>query len=113
MGFTPFMAGDGRLQTHTFTTDSGIFPLTGLSNGALALHLEDIYNNNTLYVCSGTWLITNAAGGVATFTPSPADLTPPTGYLGRPGVYKLYPVVTLSTGPVPMDAQIIQVTSQP
>ena len=112
MGFTPFPAGDGRAWTMTFTTDSGVFNLTGVSNGSIALHTEDINNNLTLYVCTGSWNVTNAAGGVATFTPSAADLLS-TNPLGKPGIYKIYPVVTLTTGPVALDAQTLQVVSEP
>src|SRR5258708_37866462 len=108
MGFTPFPAGDGRAWTMTFTTDSGVFNLTGVSNGSIALHTEDINNNLTLYVCTGAWKVTNAAGGVATFTPSAADLLrthPP----GKPGIYKNYPVVTLPTGPVSLGSPTLQI----
>jgi len=33
--------------------------------------------------------------------------------LGKAGLYKAYPVVTLATGPVSMDAQTLQVISEP
>ncbi len=89
MGFTPFPAGDGRAWTMTFTTDSGVFNLTGVSNGSIALHTEDINN-----------------------TPSAADLLS-TNPLGKPGIYKIYPVVTLTTGPVAMDFQLLNVISEP
>lgn len=112
MSWSPIAVSDGRVSHHTFTTDSGIFVLTGLLNSALALHMEDINNNLTLYVCTGTWNITNAAGGLADFTPSAQDLLS-TNPFGKPGLYKVYPVVTLSTGPVAMDAQIIQVVNTP
>lgn len=112
MGFTPFQSGDGRAWTNTLTTDSAVFNLTGVANGSIAMHMEDINNNLALYVCTGTWNVTNAAGGIATFTPSSTDLLS-TNPLGKAGLYKIYPVVTLTTGPVPMDAQIIQVVSQP
>ncbi len=110
--WSPVSVGDGRPSHHTFTTDSGIFALTGLQNSALALHMEDINNNYTLYVCTGTWNITNAAGGLADFTPSAQDLQS-TNPFGKAGLYKTYPVVTLSTGPVAMDAQTVQVVSLP
>ncbi len=113
--WSPIGAGDGRPSHHTFTTDSGAFPLTGLSGSNIALHMEDIYNNNQLYICTGTWTITGTGSstvpGKADFTPSVADLS--TGYLGVPGLYKVYPVVTLSTGPTPMDSQVLQVVSLP
>ena len=113
MGFSPFQAGDGRAWTNTLTTDSTVFNLTGVANGSIAMHLEDINNNNALYVCTGAWAVqAPATNGIATFTPSAADLLS-TNPLGKPGIYKIYPVVTLSTGPVPMDAQTIQVVSQP
>lgn len=112
MSFSPLNVGDGRTSHHTFTTDSGTFSLTGLLNSALTLHMEDINNNLTLYVCTGTWSITNAASGLADFTPSAQDLLS-TNPFGKPGLYKVYPVVTLSTGPVPMDAQTIQIVALP
>ncbi len=112
MSWSPISVGDGRASHHTFTTDSGIFALTGLQNSNIAMHLEDINNNNVLYICTGTWNITNAAAGLADFTPSPADLLA-TSPLGKPGLYKAYPVVTLSTGPVAMDSQLLQVVSLP
>ena len=112
MPISPIGAGDGRASHHTFTTDSGIFPLTGVSNGSIALHMEDINNSNALYVCTGAWNITNGAAGLADFTPSATDLLT-TNPLGKPGIYKTYPVVTLSTGPVPMDSQLVQVVSLP
>lgn len=111
MGWSPITVGDGRPSHHTFTTDSGIFPLTGLSSNAIALHMEDINNSYQLYVCTGTWNITDATNGKADFTPSAADIS--TGYFGKPGLYNTYPVVTFSSGPVSMDAQIIQVVSLP
>ena len=117
MTISPISAGDGRPQPWTFTTvaddgTKGVFTLAGLTNGALALHIEDINNNLALYVCTGAWAITgDGTAGKATFTPSVADVT--TGSLGKAGLYKIYPVVTLGTGPVAMDAQTIQVVSLP
>ena len=110
--WSPISAGDGRPSHHTFTTDSGIFILTGVANGSIAMHLEDINNNYALYVCTGAWSITDAPNGKADFTPSSADLLS-TNPLGRPGMYKAYPVVTLASGPVPMDSQILVVESRP
>ena len=112
MSWSPVAAGDGRPSHHTFTTDSGIFSLVGLSNSTIAMHLEDVNNSYALYICTGTWTITNAYGGKADFTPSVADLLP-TNPLGKPGLYKAYPVVMLSTGPVPMDNQLLQIVSGP
>jgi hypothetical protein len=111
MGWSPLSAGDGRVSHHTFTTDTGIFSLSGVLGTAIAMHLEDINNNNLLYVCTGTWTVTNGALGLADFAPSVADTT--TGSLGKPGMYKAYPVVTLATGPVAMDSQLLQVISEP
>lgn len=110
--WSPISAGDGRPSHHTFTTDSGIFILTGLLNSAIAMHLEDINNSLALYVCTGTWNITSGPNGTADFTPSAQDLLS-TNPLGKPGLYKAYPVVTLSTGPVAMDSQTLQVVSAP
>lgn len=118
MSWGPIAAGDGRPSHHTFTTDSGPFVLIGLQNSAIAMHLEDINNNNALYVCTGGWTITQSGTydppvpGTADFTPSAADLLP-TNPLGKPGLYKAYPVVTFATGPVAMDFQIIQVVALP
>jgi hypothetical protein len=112
MGLSPFRIGDGRTwPDQAFTTDSGIFELSGLANSAIALHMEDINNNNALYICTGAWVIRDGPNGKADFTPSVADLT--TGFLGKAGLYRIYPVVTLASGPVPMDAQLIEVSSQP
>lgn len=112
MGFTPFKAGDGRTWGgQAFTTDSGIFTLTGLQNSAIAMHMQDINNDLALYICTGAWNITDGPGGKADFTPSPQDLS--TGYLGKAGLYRIYPVVTLSSGPVPMDTQTITVIAEP
>ena len=112
MSWSPITSGDGRTSHHTFTTDSGIFSLVGVANGSIAMHLEDVNNNYSLYVCTGAWNITNAAGGLADFTPSAADLLS-TNPLGKAGLYKAYPVVTLSTGPVAMDSQLLSVISEP
>lgn len=112
MSWSPVTAFDGRPSHHTFTTDSGIFSLVGVANNAIAMHLEDVNNNFTLYVCTGAWNVTNGASGLADFTPSAADLLP-ANPLGKPGIYKAYPVVTLSSGPVAMDAQTLQVLSLP
>ena len=112
MSWSPASAGDGSTSHHAFTTDSGIYSLVGVANGSIAMHLEDVNNNYSLYICTGAWNITNAAAGLADFTPSAADLLS-TNPLGKPGLYKAYPVVTLSTGPKPMDAQTLQVVSLP
>ena len=113
MGWSPLAAGDGRPSHHTFTTDSGVFSLTGIANGAIAMHLEDINNNNALYVCTGTWNITTSTNNnTADFTPSLADLLS-TNPLGKPGLYKVYPVVTLTTGPVAMDSQLVEIDARP
>jgi hypothetical protein len=110
--WSPITAGDGRASHHTFTTDSGIFALTGLQNSNIAMHLEDTNNNYVLYICTGAWTITDATNGKADFTPSAADLLA-TNPLGKPGLYKAYPVVTLATGPVAMDSQMLSVIAQP
>ena len=112
MSWSPIPAGDGRPSHHAFTTDSGIFSLVGVANNQIAMHVEDINNNNSLYTCTGSWSVTNAASGLADFTPSAADLLA-ANPLGKPGVYKAYPVVTLASGPVAMDAQMLQVTNLP
>src|SRR6266496_4794945 len=107
MAWSPIAVGDGESSYHTFTTDSGIYSLVGLQNTALSLHLVDT-SNSTLYICTGAWTITNAASGLATFTPSAADLLS-TNPFGKPGLYRAYPVVSLSTGPKAMDPQILDV----
>ncbi len=119
MSWGPIASGDGRASHHTFTTDSGIFSLAGVANGNIAMHLLDIRNNNALYICTGTWNITNVGSvgppvvnATADFTPSAADLLS-TNPLGRLGVYEAYPVVTLSTGAVPLDAQFLEVVTRP
>src|SRR5260221_12173655 len=112
MSWGPMSSGDGRPSHHPLTTDTGIFSLVGVTNGNIAMHLLDIRNNNALYICTGAWNITNNAGGLADFTPSPQDLLS-TNPLGKPGSYEAYPVVTLSTGAVPMDAQFLEVVTQP
>lgn len=119
MPISPLGAGDGRTQTWTFTTDTSVFLLTGVANGSIAMHLEDINNNNALYICTGAWSITNVGSigppivyATANFTPSAADLLA-TNPLGKPGLYKIYPVVTLASGAVPMDAQTIAIVSLP
>lgn len=112
MSWSPVSSGDGRSSHHTFTTDSGVFSLVGVANNAIAMHLEDINNNFSLYICTGTWNVTVAASGLADFTPSAADLLS-INPLGRQGLYKAYPVVTLSTGPVSMDSQLLQVVALP
>ena len=113
MAWSPLMAGDGRPSHHTFTTDRGIFSLFSLQNSAIAMHLEDVNNNNQLYICTGTWAITgDGSAGKADFTPSSADLLP-ANPLGRPGLYKAYPVVTLGSGPVAMDSQLLSVIGEP
>jgi len=119
MSWSPLTAGDGRTWHHSFATDSSFFSLTGVANGSIAMHLQDTSNNNVLYICTGTWNITGVGTlgppvvlATADFTPSAADLLS-TNPLGKPGRYIAYPVVTLSTGPVAMDAQILLVNSEP
>jgi hypothetical protein len=99
--WSPISVGDGRVSHHTFTTDSGIFALTGLSNNALSLHLVDT-SNATLRICTGTFNITDGPNGKADFTPTVADVA-------TAGIYRAYPVVTLATGPVAMDPQILEI----
>jgi hypothetical protein len=119
MPISPIAAFDGRAQTWTFTTDTSVFLLTGVLASAIAMHMQDTNNNNALYVCTGLWsnIVAGAVGpplvpATAVFTPSLTDLLS-TNPLGKPGLYKIYPVVTLSSGPVAMDAQFIQVISEP
>lgn len=119
MTFSPISVGDGRAWNNTFTTDSSFFSLSGVSNGSLAMHFEDINNGNALYIATGAWNITNVGSAgppivyaTATYTPSAQDLLS-TNPLGKAGIYKVYPVVTLTTGPVSMDAQLLQVVSLP
>ncbi len=113
MPISPLGAGDGRAQTWTLTTDTGIFSLAGLQNSNIAMHTQDTNNNNVLYICTGAWVIQgDGTAGKAVFTPSPTDLLS-TNPLGKPGLYKIYPVVTLGTIPVPMDAQFILIVSLP
>lgn len=70
-------------------------------------------NSYALYICTGAYAISgDGSAGVAIFTPSSADLLA-TNPLGKPGLYVAYPVVTLSTGPVSMDAQLLSVISEP
>lgn len=111
--WSPITSGDGRPSHHTFTTDSGVFSLASVLGSAIAMHLEDVNNNYSLYICTGTWAITgDGSAGKADFTPSPADLLA-ANPLGRPGLYKAYPVVTLSSGPVAMDSQLLSVIGEP
>jgi hypothetical protein len=119
MPWSPMGAGDGSPSEHSFTTDSSFFPMTGILNSAIAMHLQDTENNYQLYVCTGTWNVTNVGSAgppmvpaKAIFTPSAQDLLS-TNPLGKPGLYRAYPVVTLSTGPKPMDWQFLQVDSRP
>src|SRR5260221_13784048 len=119
MPISPLGAGDGRTQTWTFTRDTRVFLLSGITNANIAMHLLDIRNNNALYICTGTWNITNVGAvgpplvlATANFTPSAADLLR-TNPLGKLGSYEAYPVVTLSTGAVPMDAQFLEVVARP
>src|SRR6266568_2585019 len=112
MSWSPISVGDGRASHHTFTTDSGVFVLTGLQNSNIAMHLEDINNNNALYICTGAWTIIDAANGKVDFTPSAADLLS-TNPFGKPGLHKAYPVVMLSSGLVVMDSQLLAVVALP
>lgn len=107
MGWSPIGVGDGRPSHHTFTTDSGTFSLVGVTNANIVLHMQDM-NSDVLYICTGAWNITDATNGKADFTPGAADLAS-TGPFGRPSTYLAYPVVTLATGPVAMDAQTLVV----
>src|SRR5258708_27836633 len=102
MGFTPFPAGDGRAWTMTFTTDSGVFNLTGVSNGSIALHTEDINNNLTLYFCTGSGEFTKCAGGAATFSPT-AALPPGNNPPGEAGHSNIFPRCARSTRTVSID----------
>ena len=119
MPISPLGAGDGRPQHWTFTTDTSVFLLTGVANGSIAMHLQDVNNNSALYICTGTWNVTNVGSlgppvvyALADFTPSAADLLT-TNPLGKPGLYKIYPVVTLASGAVPMDSQLLQIDNKP
>jgi hypothetical protein len=120
MGISPLSAGDGRpWPNQAFATDSSFFSLAGVANGSIAMHLADVNSDEALYVCTGTWNITSVGSAgpplvyaMATFTPSATDLLS-TNPLGKAGLYEAYPVVTLSTGPVSMDAQLLSVISEP
>lgn len=102
MSWSPISVNDQRPSHHTFLTDSGIFSLVGVANNQIALHL---IQGSTLRVCIGTWTITNAAGGLADFYPSALDV-------GTAGDFIAYPVVTLSTGPVAMDSQVLEIQNR-
>lgn len=105
MGFTPIAAGDASVLHCTFTVDGGvIFPLTGLTNANLSMHY--VNSSGALHVGTGTWTITNATNGTADYAPSAADVQ-------TADTYKLYPVLSLTTGPKAFDPQILVITSQP
>ena|SRR5579872_6556387 len=103
MGFSPIGVGDASPTHWTFTTDSGVFALTGISASAIAMHyIEQPPSGSPARVGTGTWTITNAGSGLADYYPSSADVA-------TPGTYKIYPVITLSTGPKPFDPQILEI----
>lgn len=109
MAWGPIGAGDAEPSHHAFTTisDTGAvsaYALTGLSASALAMHFQE--PNGTAKVGTGTWVITNAAGGLADYYPSSTDVA-------TAGNYKIYPVVTLSTGPKAFPAQLLEIQSLP
>lgn len=105
MGFTPIAAGDASILHCTFTVDGGAaFSLAGLTNANLSMHY--VNSSGTLHVGTGTWTITNATVGTADYAPSSADVT-------TADTYKLYPVLSLATGPKAFDPQMLIITSQP
>jgi len=113
MPISPMAAGDGRTQEHDFTTDSALFSLVGVAGSAIKFHLQDVNNGYALYICTGAYTVSgDGSAGVAFFTPSAADLLT-TNPLGKPGRYNAYPVVTLTSGPVAMDSQVLLVVSEP
>jgi hypothetical protein len=99
---SPIGVGDARPSRHTLTTDTGVFSLSGLSTGALAMHYAEQPNGN-VRVGTGTWTISgDGTAGIAFYAPSPLDVA-------TPGTYKVYPVVTLASGPVPFMPQMLEI----
>lgn len=104
--FSPIGVGDARPSHHTLTTDTGVFSLFGLSNSALAMHYIE-QPNGTLRIGTGTWTISgDGSAGIAFYAPSRQDVE-------TAGTYKVYPVVTLSSGPVPFMPQMLEILNLP
>lgn len=105
MAFSPIAVGDGSIIHCTFTQDGGgIFSLSGLTTGNFAMHY--VNSSGTLRVGTGTWTITNATNGTADYAPSAADVA-------TADTYRLYPVLTLTTGPKAFDPQMLVINSLP
>lgn len=103
MAISPISVGDQSPLHCTFTTDSGSFSLTGLASNNFAMHYIDT-SNSTMRIGTGSW--SNIATNTADYNPSTADVA-------TAGVYRLYPVLTLSTGPKAFDPQIQEILSLP
>lgn len=105
MSFSPIAAGDASILHCTFTVDGGgAFSLAGLTTSNLSMHY--VNSSGTPHIGTGTWTITNATAGTADYAPSAADVA-------TADTYKLYPVLSLTTGPKAFDPQMLVITNQP
>ncbi len=105
MAISPIGVGDRSLLLCSLTTDSGVFSLVGVSTPQMVMHYIDTANA-TLHIGTGSWTITDAANGKATYAPSVADVA-------TPGIYRLYPVLQLATGPKAFDPQVQEILNLP
>lgn len=106
MAISPISVGDQSISHHAFTKDDGTaFAFTGLTGSSMSMHYIDT-SNATMRIGTGVWTITDSTNGKADYAPSSADVA-------TAGVYRLYPVLTLSTGPKSFDPQIQEILSLP
>lgn len=109
MGFSPRGIGDRRAIPSRFHTDSGNFPMTGLTTSDLSMHFRNA-SNGQIRVGDGTWsnLLQDGSGlWSASYTPGPTDVA-------TAGVWDMYPVAPdIVTGaPVPFDTQIWEIENR-
>lgn len=105
MAFSPISVGDSSPLHSSFTTDSGLFSLNGVSGDDMALHFLNTASGD-LVIGTGTWQVTNAGAGTADYAPSPTDVS-------IPGIYQVYPVIQLTSGPKAFDPQILEIRNLP
>lgn len=103
---SPISIGDCSPWPSTFTTDSGVFPLTGILSTDITMHFSNKASPQVIRIGLGAFQVTNAASGEANFTPDPTDVA-------NPGIYMAYPVIYMRNATPPynkaFDPQILEI----
>lgn len=92
MAISPILVGDrSEIDCTLETTSGGIYPLSNISTSQISMYYVDS-SNGALHIGQGFWTITDAPNGKASWFPAAADVA-------APGLFRLYPVIQLVTGP--------------